>query len=98
MFPVIFYGNISISAFSMAFVAMNRYVGIFHSHSMKNIFSWTKSCLMIFVMWAFSFGMMFLPWTKVIEVFIRVRTIVNFGWIVDTLSNFYIGYRILSVG
>ena len=38
-FPFFFYANISISAFSMAAVALNRYVGIFHPDHMEQIFS-----------------------------------------------------------
>ena len=68
VFPVLFYANICISAFSMAFVALNRYVGIFYHHQMTTIFSQKKSYFMIFVLWAFAFGVMMLPMSKVSNV------------------------------
>ena len=48
----------------MAFVALNRYVGVFHNLKMKHIFSWKMSSLMVFGIWFISFGIMMLPFTK----------------------------------
>ena len=59
LFPFFFYANISISAFSMAFVALNRYVGVYHGESenmMDKWFSRWRSVSYIGLIWALSFG------------------------------------------
>ena len=56
LFPFFFYANISISVFSLAGVALNRYVGLFYPHLMDTLFSRTKSALMVLLVWLCSFG------------------------------------------
>ena len=57
LFPFFFYANISISALSMAFVALNRYVGVYHGENMMDKwFSRWRSVSYIGLIWALSFG------------------------------------------
>ena len=49
----------------MAFVALNRYVGMYYSFRMNQVFSRNKCWLMVVGIWAVSFGIMLLPLTKV---------------------------------
>lgn len=65
LFPFFFYANISISACSMAFVALNRFVGIFYPMKMKCIFNCKNSTFMVLGLWTFSMGLMVLPLTEV---------------------------------
>jgi hypothetical protein len=72
LFPFFFYANISMSAFSMALVALNRYVGVYYPNRMYYWFSTFKSIMAVITLWAISFGLMMLPFTKV--VFTRIST------------------------
>ncbi len=55
-FPIIFYSNTVVSVMTLAIIAVNRYVGLFHSHITEEIFSKWKSVIYILAIWIFSLG------------------------------------------
>ena len=65
LFPFFLYANVSVSALSMALVAVNRFMGIYRPRRMEDIYTPGKSVAMIVGVWAYSFGMMTLPLTEV---------------------------------
>ena len=64
LYTFFFYANVSVSAFSMALVAINRLVGVYFPHKM-GIFSTTRAWIMVTLVWGISLGLMLLPLTEV---------------------------------
>ena len=52
------------SAFSMALVAINRFIGVYFPHHME-IFSTTRAWIMVGLVWIISLGLMLLPLTEI---------------------------------
>ena len=63
LFTFFFYANVSVSAFSMALVAVNRFIGVYFPHHME-IFSSMRSWIMVLLVWIVSLGLMLLPLTE----------------------------------
>ena len=60
-FPFFFYSNVLISTFSMACIAVNRFVGIYFSHRMATWFSTAKSWAMVAGVWLLAYALLALP-------------------------------------
>ena len=60
-FPFFFYSNGIISTFSMACIAVNRFVGIYFSRKMPHWFSAAKSWAMVAGVWLLAYALLALP-------------------------------------
>lgn len=61
VFPVFFYGNVAVSVLSMVGLTINRYTLILHPSRYSKIYTPVSLCFQLFMIWAFSFGIMLLP-------------------------------------
>lgn len=61
LFPFFFYSNGIISTFSMACIAVNRFVGIYFSRKMSHWFSAAKSWAMVAGVWLLAYALLALP-------------------------------------
>lgn len=61
VFPVFFYGNVAVSVLSMVGLTINRYTLILHPSRYSKIYTPLSLCFQLFMIWAFSFGIMLLP-------------------------------------
>jgi len=65
IFPFFFYGNVAASLMNMVAITVNRYVLITYHGRYNHIYSRVNILLMIFTVWAFSFGMILPPLIEV---------------------------------
>ena len=79
VFPFFFYSNGIISTFSMACIALNRFVGIYFSRKMPYWFSAARSWGMVAGVWLLAYALLALPasgvWGQV-----RDKNITCFMW------------------
>ena len=61
LFPFFFYSNGIISTFSMACIAINRFVGIYFSRKMSHWFSAARSWAMVAGVWLLAYALLALP-------------------------------------
>ncbi|KAL9694820.1 hypothetical protein quinque_014105 [Culex quinquefasciatus] len=63
VFPVFFYGNVAVSVLSMVGLTLNRFTLILHPSRYPKIYTPISLALQLFGIWAFSFGIMLLPFS-----------------------------------
>lgn len=86
VFPVFFYGNVAVSVLSMVGLTINRYTLILHPSRYSKIYTPLSLCFQLFMIWAFSFGVMVCTVSGNVGVPISLDSLISASSIVRNLG------------